>query len=115
MNKWMPITFLLILLAGLSLRVPKLADRPLHHDEANQAYRFGLLLEDGTYEYDAEDHHGPTLYYLTLPIAKLTGVRSFKESTEITYRALPVLFGMLLILCIPLLRSGIGCIADASG
>lgn len=109
--KWMPIAFLLILFAGLSLRVPKLADRPLHHDEANQAYRFGLLLEDGTYTYDAEDHHGPTLYYLTLPIAKLTGVTSFETTTESTYRALPVLFGMLLICCIPLLRSGIGCIA----
>ncbi|MDF7799717.1 TIGR03663 family protein [Pontiellaceae bacterium B1224] len=111
MNKWMPIAFLLILFAGLSLRVPQLADRPLHHDEANQAYRFGLLLDEGTYEYDADDHHGPTLYYLTLPIARLTGVSSFEESTEITYRALPAVFGMLLILCIPLLRSGIGCLA----
>jgi uncharacterized protein (TIGR03663 family) len=111
MNKWMPIAFLLILFAGLSLRVPQLAERPLHHDEANQAYRFGMLLEDGTYEYDADDHHGPTLYYLTLPIDKLTGVTSFAESSEITYRALPVLFGMLLICCMLLLRSGIGPVA----
>ncbi len=111
MNKWMPIAFALIVFAGLSLRVPKLADRPLHHDEANQAYRFGLLLEEGVYEYDAEDHHGPSLYYLTLPIAWLTGAESFQETSEITYRALPVLFGMLLILCVPILRSGIGCIA----
>jgi uncharacterized protein (TIGR03663 family) len=111
MNKWMLIAFFFILLAGLSLRVPKLADRPMHHDEANQAYRFGILLEDGTYEYDADDHHGPTLYYLTLPIAKLTGVTSFAESSEITYRALPVLFGILLICCIPLLKSGIGPVA----
>lgn len=109
--KWMPIAFLLILLAGFSLRAPRLAERPLHHDEANQAYRFGMLLEDGTYEYDSNDHHGPTLYYLTLPIAWLTGVESFLDSNETTYRYLPVVFGMLLILAIPLLRSGIGCIA----
>ncbi|MDF7807119.1 TIGR03663 family protein [Pontiellaceae bacterium B12219] len=109
--KWMPIAFLLILAVGLSLRVPQLADRPLHHDEANQAYRFGLLLENGVYEYDADDHHGPSLYYLTLPIAKLTGVTSFADSTEITYRTLPVFFGMLLICCIPLLRCGIGPVA----
>lgn len=109
--KWMPIAFLLILAAGFSLRVPQLAERPMHHDEANQAYRFGILLEKGTYEYDADDHHGPTLYYLTLPIAWLTGVDSFADSTETTYRALPAIFGMLLILAIPLLRNGIGCMA----
>lgn len=109
--KWMPITFLLILIAALALRLPQLAERPMHHDEANQAYRFGILLEEGTYSYDADDHHGPTLYYLTLPIAWLTGAKTFAETTEITYRALPVLFGMLLMLCTPLVRSGIGCIA----
>jgi len=109
MNKWLPIAaFILILLAGIFLRVPGLAERPMHHDEANQAYRFGTLLENGTYTYDADDHHGPTLYYLTLPVAWLTGAKSFAETTEITYRLVPVLFGLLLILFTPLLRSGIG-------
>ena len=83
----------------------------MHHDEANQAYRFGTLLETGSYEYDSDDHHGPTLYYLTLPVAGLTGAETFAETNETTYRILPVLFGILLILCTPLLRSGVGCIA----
>ena len=56
MNKWMPVAFLMILAAGLALRAPRLAERPMHHDEANQAYRFGMLLEEGTYEYDRDDH-----------------------------------------------------------
>ena len=47
--------------------------RPMHHDEANQAVRFGRLLETGEYRYDRRDHHGPTLYYLTLPVAWLRG------------------------------------------
>lgn len=111
MNKWMPIAFLLIIIGAITLRAPKLAERPMHHDEANQAYRFGMLLEEGSYTYDADDHHGPTLYYLTLPIAWMTGADSFAETRETTYRILPVIFGLLLILCIPLLRSGIGCIA----
>ena len=110
--KWMPIAaFILILLAGIFLRVPDLAERPMHHDEANQAYRFGILLEQGSYEYDADDHHGPTLYYLTLPIAWLTGAKTFQETTEYTYRLLPLVFGVLLIFGVPLLRNGIGCIA----
>jgi uncharacterized protein (TIGR03663 family) len=109
--KWMPVFFLLILATALGVRVPKLADRPMHHDEANQAARFGMLLEDGKYEYDADDHHGPTLYYLTLPVARLTGAETFAETSETTYRILPVIFGMLLILCVPLLRSSTGSIA----
>ena len=109
--KWMPIAFLVIIGIALGLRLPHLADRPMHHDEANQAYRFGTLLEKGTYEYDSYDHHGPTLYYLTLPVAWLTGGETFAETSETTYRILPVIFGMLLILCVPLLRSGIGCFA----
>jgi uncharacterized protein (TIGR03663 family) len=109
--KWMPILFLLILAAALGLRLPHLASRPMHHDEANQAARFGILLEQGTYTYDADDHHGPTLYYLTLPIAKLTGAQTFADTRETTYRTLPVLFGMLLILCTPLIRDGLGSIA----
>jgi uncharacterized protein (TIGR03663 family) len=109
MQKWMPILFLLILAAALGLRLPHLADRPMHHDEANQAYRAGVLLETGTYVYDADDHHGPTLYYLTKPIAQLTGAKTFSDTNEITYRILPVMFGFLLILCTPLLRNSVGC------
>ena len=108
MNKWFSIAMLLILFAGMALRIPQLDERPLHHDEANQAYRFGILLEEGIYEYDADDHHGPSLYYLTLPVTFLTGVHTFAETSEHTYRILPVIFGILLILAIPLMRCGIG-------
>ena len=61
------------LAAGLVLRLARLDVRPMHHDEANQAVKFGALLERGEYAYDAQDHHGPTLYYLTLPFARLRG------------------------------------------
>ena len=47
----------------------------MHHDEANQAVKFGALLETGEYRYDRTDHHGPTLYYLTLPAAWARGQR----------------------------------------
>ena len=57
------------LAAGLALRLARLDVRPMHHDEANQAVKFGALLERGEYRYDFHDHHGPTLYYLTLPSA----------------------------------------------
>ena len=48
--------------AALALRAARLDVRPMHHDEANQAIKFGDLLERGEYRYDFRDHHGPTLY-----------------------------------------------------
>ena len=35
-------------------------------------------LERGEYRYDAHDHHGPTLYYLTLPSAWLRGQQDLR-------------------------------------
>ena len=62
---WLGALVAIALAAGLALRLARLDVRPMHHDEANQAVKFGALLERGEYRYDAHDHHGPTLYYLT--------------------------------------------------
>ena len=59
----------------------------MHHDEANQAIKFGDLLERGDYRYDYRDHHGPTLYYLTLPSAWLGGQQTLASLDEVTLRA----------------------------
>ena len=61
--------FLCAVLGALAFRVVRLDLRPMHADEANQAVKFGDLLERGQYRFDPQDHHGPTLYYLTLPAA----------------------------------------------
>ena len=98
----------LALAAGFALRAARLAERPMHHDEANQAVKFGALLERGDYRYDAQDHHGPTLYYLTLPSAWLRGQRTFASLDEATLRGVPALFGAGTILLLPLLSAGIG-------
>ena len=44
--------------AALATRLPRLAERPMHCDEGNQAVKAALLRESGTYEYDPVDHHG---------------------------------------------------------
>jgi hypothetical protein len=75
------------LTAGLALRLARLDVRPMHHDEANQAVKFGALVERGEYRYDAHDHHGPTLYYLTLPAAWLRGQPTLASLDERTSSA----------------------------
>ena len=82
--------------------------RPVHHDEANQVVRLGMLLETGEYRYDRNDHHGPTLYYLTLPFAWIRGQTTLALLDERTIRAVPAIFGAGLILLFPLLARGFG-------
>ncbi|MBI5094345.1 MAG: TIGR03663 family protein [Candidatus Hydrogenedentes bacterium] len=93
---------------ALALRLPRLELRPLHNDEANQAVKAGKLLDKGYYRYDPREHHGPTLYYLTLPVAWISGAHRFSETTEFTFRVVPVLFGAVLILLLWPLGSGLG-------
>jgi len=101
--------FVGVVLAALALalafRLARADVRPMHHDEANQAVKFGELLETGDYRYDRHDHHGPTLYYLTLPAAWLRGQRTLASLDERTLRAVPAAFGAgLLLLFLPLAR-----------
>lgn len=102
------------LTAGLALRLVRLDARPMHHDEANQAIKFGMLLERGEYHYDTHDHHGPTLYYLTLPAARLRGQATLASLDERTLRAVTAVFGAATILLLPLVSAGIGRTAVAT-
>ena len=103
------------LAAALALRLARLDVRPMHHDEANQAVKFGTLLEHGEYRYDARDHHGPTLYYLSLPAAWLRGQFTLASLDEHTLRGVTAVFGTATILLLPLLSDGIGRTAVATG
>jgi len=93
---------------ALAFRLPQLDRRPMHTDEANQAYKAGRLHDDGFYRYDPHEHHGPTLYYLTLPSFWLSGARSFAETTESSFRIVPVVLGVGLIPLLLLIGGGFG-------
>ncbi len=64
---------LLAVAGALALRVPQLAVRPLHNDEAINATKLAALWEKGEYRYDPYEYHGPTLYYSSLPFLWLSG------------------------------------------
>lgn len=103
--------FLIVLCGAALLRVPSLGLRPMHHDEANQAVKFGQLLEKGEYRYDPRDHHGPSLYYLTLPVAWAAGKPTLASLDEATLRFLPVLFGVGIILLLLIFLKDLGRLA----
>ena len=76
----------------------------MHCDEANQAVKAGT----GVYHYDSHDHHGPSLYWLTLPALRLQGVSCLAASNAADYRIVPVVFGAALVLLLLLLSDGLG-------
>ena len=100
--------FSLIVAVGVFVRYWQIDRRPMHHDEACQAVRFGQLLESGKYTYDPNDHHGPSLYYAAIPIARLAGCNSLKSLTERVVRFLPAFAGALSVLLIASLVGGLG-------
>ena len=93
---------------ALALRLPRLQQRPMHGDEAVHAIKFGKLLEQGVYTYDRDEYHGPTLNYLTLIPAWLTGAVNLVQVTESTLRIVPVFFGVCLIVLLLLVARPLG-------
>ena len=70
-------------------------NRTFHPDEANQAFTTGRLLETGTYSYNPQDHHGPTLYYAAATLQKAAGHNSTATLDPTLLRCTPLLFAVL--------------------
>lgn len=108
MNRWVALGVLLATGVALGLRCPHLGIRPMHNDEAVNAIKFGRLWEQGSYKYDPHEFHGPTLEYSSVLFGRLTAAPDFNRFSEIRLRAVTVVFGLGLILLLPLLRDALG-------
>ena len=94
-----------VLLAAALLRLYALEVKPLHHDEGVNGYFLTNLLRKGSYSYDPANYHGPTLYYLTLPLAAVAGLSTF------VIRLVPALFGVGTVWLLLSLRRWVGWVA----
>lgn len=108
MSRFHILLFVVAVIAGVGLRVPGLDKRPLHNDEAVNGIKFGQLWEHGSYRYDPNEHHGPSLPYATFAWARLTGAPDFERFSDARLRAVTVVFGIGLILLLPLISDGLG-------
>jgi uncharacterized protein (TIGR03663 family) len=97
-----------IILVAAVFRIYGLSLRPMHTDEAVHAFKFGQLLENGTYIFDKNEYHGPTLNYLTLLPARLASYNTFASLDERVLRLVPALAGLLTVLVLTLLAGSIG-------
>jgi uncharacterized protein (TIGR03663 family) len=107
MNRWVA-GFILAVGVACALRIPELDRRPMHNDEAVNAVKFGELWQHGNYRYDPNEHHGPTLPYLTAACCAVTRAPDYNHLTEARLRMVTVLAGVALILLLPLMRDGLG-------
>lgn len=105
---WFGLGIAVLVAGALAVRLPRLEQRPMHADEANQAFKTGILLETGVYRYDPHEHHGPSLYWFTLPSLWLSGADRFAVSTAWEYRVVPVVFGVGVIALLALVADGLG-------
>src|SRR6476620_5533744 len=108
MNRWSALAVLLAFVGALLFRLPKLDRRPLHNDEGVNATKVAELWHHGRYVYDPDEYHGPTLHYATLSFLELSGARNPDELKDATLRLAPVVFGVGLILLLPLFFDGLG-------
>jgi uncharacterized protein (TIGR03663 family) len=90
--------FFAVALLALAVRLPQLGERPMHTDESVNAYITGGLLAGEKFHYDPQDRHGPALFVLAEPIAKLFGAKNFSELTESQLRLSTVLTGTATVL-----------------
>jgi uncharacterized protein (TIGR03663 family) len=94
----LPSSFVLVLLLALAVRLPHLGARPMHTDEAVNAYLTGQLLAGQPYHYDPTDRHGPALFAIAQPLAELCGARHFSDLTEFELRLGPAIIGAVTVL-----------------
>jgi uncharacterized protein (TIGR03663 family) len=114
------IASLAILLVGTILRLYDLSLVPLHHDEGVNGNFLLTLVRNGSYQYNPENYHGPTLYFFSAVIPWIFGFLGGKDFgnahglTTFNIRLVTAAFGVGTIGLALLLRSRVGTIGALS-
>jgi uncharacterized protein (TIGR03663 family) len=109
-----------ILITGAFLRLYDLALVPFHHDEGVNGNFLVTLVRNGTYHYDPQNYHGPTLYFFSaiIPwIVRFFGGKAAGDAyglTTFNVRFVTAAFGVATIWLALLLRKRLGAIGALS-
>jgi uncharacterized protein (TIGR03663 family) len=102
------LVFAAVLMLACLTRFSGLNQRPMHNDEAVNAYKLGILIETGKYRYDKYEYHGPVLYYASRTLTGLLGQADFVSLTESSLRSVTAIFGIAVIIIFLLLAESLG-------
>lgn len=109
-----------IIAVGALLRLVYLTLVPLHHDEGVNGNFLVSLVRNGTYTYDPNNYHGPTVYYFAaiIPwVARFFGGVTARDKyglTTFNIRLVTVAFGIATIVLALMLRKRLGSIGALS-
>jgi uncharacterized protein (TIGR03663 family) len=109
-----------IIAVGAILRLVYLTLVPLHHDEGVNGNFLVSLVRNGTYAYDPNNYHGPTVYYFAAIIPWIArffggvGARDQYGLTTFNIRLVTVAFGIATIVLALMLRKRLGSIGALS-
>lgn len=104
---WAGAVVLLVALAA-GFRLPQLAARPLHADEATRAWILDGTLGPRGYRFDPRHFHGPTLTFFTAPVVRAVGQTSLPAFEKGALRLAPALAGVLTVWVIVGFRRQLG-------
>jgi uncharacterized protein (TIGR03663 family) len=102
-----------VLLASAALRLAALGLKPMHHDEGVNGFFLMNLMRQGVYHYDPGNYHGPTLYFLTLPLAYAADKLHVLDSWVL--RLVTAAFGVGTVWLVLALRRRVGSIGALAG
>ena len=102
-----------VLVAAAALRLAALGLKPMHHDEGVNGFFLMNLMRQGVFHYNPENYHGPTLYFLTLPLAFVTDKLGVLDNW--TLRLITVAFGVGTVWLVLLLRRYVGAFGALAG
>jgi uncharacterized protein (TIGR03663 family) len=102
------LVFAAILILSCLARFTGLDQRPMHNDEAVNAYKLGTLIESGEFRYDRNEYHGPLLYYTSRVLTGLLGQSDYISLTESSLRSVTAIFGIGLLVLLLLLAESLG-------
>lgn len=102
----------LVFAFALAVRAPGLASRPVHTDEAVNAFILEETIAAGFHTYRAHDHHGPTLHYAAAALLVPAGLRRAADFEIWHLRLLTALCGAGLAASAFLFRRQIGLAAS---
>jgi uncharacterized protein (TIGR03663 family) len=102
-----------VLVAAAALRLVALNMKPMHHDEGVNGFFLMNLLRQGTYHYDPSNYHGPTLYFITLPLAYIAD--NLRVLDNWVLRLVTVAFGVGTVWLALALRRYVGAVGALAG
>ena len=96
-NRYRTFIVLSIFIIAALFRFIDLSSRPMHGDEAINAFKLSAVVETGQFDYKPTQHHGPILYFTGYLFSAFHGLNHLQDFSEEFLRSVTGFIGILLL------------------